>query len=105
MSDGAGENGQGSNPRFTPGGPGGPGNPNAKHARKWSELLKSTTTEEDFLAVWKAVVDAARDGDMKAADLFLERLCGKVPQALEHSGPEGGGIVIQYLLAKKTADG
>jgi hypothetical protein len=105
VSDGAGENGQGSNPRFTPGGPGGPGNPNAKHARKWSELLKSTTTEEDFLAVWKAVVDAARDGDMKAADLFLERLCGKVPQALEHSGPEGGAIHVLTKWGAPPAGG
>jgi hypothetical protein len=96
----AGESADKSNPRFTPGGPAGPGNPHATRARKWSELLKSSTSEEDFLAVWKAVVDAARGGDMKAADLFLERLCGKVPQAMEHSGPEGETICFQIVAAK-----
>ena len=74
-------------------------------AQHFMAVIRANTPDEDVIAVWKAVCDAARDGDMKAADLFLERLCGKVPQALEHSGPEGGGIVIQYLLAKKTADG
>ena len=91
--------------RFKPGNAGNPnGNPRNR-ASHWAALSNEATTDEDCRAVWKAVTDAARCGDMKAADIFLERLAGKVPQAMEHSGPEGGGIVIQYALAQKPADG
>jgi hypothetical protein len=98
--------GPGGEVKFSPGvQPANPKRNGHAAAQHFMALIRANTPDEDVIAVWKAVMDAARDGDMKAADIVLERLAGKVPQAMEHSGPEGGGIVIQYALAQKPADG
>lgn len=45
-----------------------------------------------------ALIRSALDGDTKAGIHLLDRGMGKVVQALEHSGPEGGPmkIVVEY---------
>lgn len=89
--------------RFKPGNPGSRGNPANAKAQHLRALLIEATTDEEILEVWGAVKAAALDGDMKAADLYLERLLGKVPQALEHTGAEGGAIqVVRYVCEEPS---
>ena len=82
--------------KFKPGNPGNPnGNPGnaAKHFRA---LIERNTSDEEFLAGWKAVKEAVASGDMKAATLFFERLLGKPVQAVELSGQDGGALVVTF---------
>jgi hypothetical protein len=90
---------------FAPGHKGSGGNPANARAQHFRALILASETDEQFQAVWASIRECATKGNAAAQQLYMERICGKVPQALEHSGPEGGGIVIQYLLAKKPADG
>ena len=87
--------------RFKPGNKGNPnGNPGnaAKHFRA---LLERNTSDEEFLAGWKAIKEAVASGDMKAAELFFSRLLGKPVQAVEMSGADGGAVVVTF---KKATD-
>ena len=57
-------------------------------------------------ALAKKVADLALQGKPWAVQLVWERIDGKVPQALEHSGPEGGSIPISITEgdAKRLVD-
>jgi hypothetical protein len=78
---------------------GNPGNGKAVHFRA---LLANATTDEEFLSVWRAVLDKAKGGDMKAAEIVLDRIAGKVPQAMEVSGEGGGPVLLGW--ADKPAE-
>lgn len=47
----------------------------------------------------RAVYQAAVDGDMKAMAILLDRAYGKVAVPVEHSGPDGGPLVIRWADA------
>lgn len=44
----------------------------------------------------RSLVNAAIDGDVSAAKELGDRLDGKVAQALEHRGADGGALVITW---------
>lgn len=47
-------------------------------------------------ALADALVNAGLDGDVPALKEIGDRLDGKVPQALEHAGKDGGPMVIRW---------
>jgi hypothetical protein len=58
---------------FEEGNPGGPGRPNG--SRNKATIVLEKMLEEDGEAVVQAVVEAAKNGDMTAARLVLDRVC------------------------------
>jgi len=72
-----GHNGRDNAGKFLPGNSGGPGNPFASRVGKLRSALISAVTEEDVQAVVKAIVTAAKSGDVAAAKLFFDRVLGK----------------------------
>ena len=59
------------------------GNPSAAKMAKLRAKLLECVSEEDFAAVVKAVVDAARAGESWAVREFFDRLLGKPLQAAD----------------------
>jgi hypothetical protein len=57
---------------FKPGGPGGPGRPAG--SRNAATLLLDKLAEGDAEAILKQVTDAAKGGDMRAAEIVLARI-------------------------------
>lgn len=66
--------------------------------------------EKDGIPAAKAILMALRakaaKGDVRAAEVLLERGWGKVKQGLEHSGPDGEplqpSIIIQPVIATEA---
>ena len=48
-------------------------------------------------AILKRLRQMATQGNIKAAEMLLDRSYGKAKQPVEHSGKDGGPIPIQYL--------
>ena len=69
------------NGRFGTGNRGGPGNPHAATVAKLRATLLDATTPEELEAVWKALLERARNprdkDQLKVAELVLTRLLGK----------------------------
>lgn len=72
-----------------------PGNKNATKNKPITEVLNRVLLANDGAKLRKfaeSLVDRAIEKDTAAAREVLDRVEGKVAQALEHSGPEGGDI-------------
>lgn len=67
--------------RFAEGNPGGPGNPHAKRVGELRVALLEAVTPADMQAVVKALVEAAKGGDVAAARVLFERVLGKPVEA------------------------
>lgn len=67
--------------RFVQGNAGGPGNPHAKRVGELRTALLDTVTPEDMQAVVKALVEAAKGGDVAAARVLFERTLGRPVEA------------------------
>lgn len=67
--------------KFAQGNPGGPGNPHAKRVGELRTALLDAVTPEDMRAVVKALVEAARGGDVAAARVLFERTLGRPVEA------------------------
>jgi hypothetical protein len=89
------EEGRKPNGQFGLGNPGG-GGPKGNRAAHWNKLLHDSTTDEEFIAAWQVVKDAVKNGDIKAAVLFFERMLGKAVQSVELSGSDGGALVVTF---------
>jgi hypothetical protein len=94
--------GRGSDGRFAPGNAGGPGNLYAARVGELRGALLDAVTPEDLRAVVRALVDAAKGGDVTAAKVLFERVLGRpleadilerleaVEQAVEQAGGRAG---------------
>ena len=71
-------NGRDTRGRFAPGNHFGVGNPLAKRAQELRVAMAAAITEKDVKAVISAMINAAKDGDVSAARLVLERGPGPV---------------------------
>jgi hypothetical protein len=80
------------NGRFLTGAPAGPGNPCSRKTNNFRKALYECVSDEDFAAVVRALVDAAKAGQSWAVKEFLGRLLGK---------PVTGVIAMQ--VAEKLA--
>ena len=65
------------NGRFATGNTGGPGNPLAKRTSHIKRVLLDSVTDDDLRAIVKSLIEQAKDGNAKAAELILNRLIGK----------------------------
>jgi hypothetical protein len=59
-----------------------------------TDLIDQAVTKDDWLFIFDVLVRKARRGDLKAMEMLMDRRFGKPTQIQEHSGPQGGPIVI-----------
>jgi hypothetical protein len=72
--------------------------------RLWRDALRKVAQEyaegdcgpKKIEIVAKRLVEAAMNGDISAAKEFGDRLDGKPQQALEHTGGDGGPLVVSW---------
>lgn len=64
----------------------------------WDRAIKEGVTPERAAAIIESLVMEASTGNVQAANVLLDRMLGKVPQAVQHQGAEGGTlkIVVEY---------
>ena len=84
--------------RFAPGTRGGPGNPNLRQLGEYQEAVRRAVKPHDLEELLGTLVSKARDGDVLAARVVLDRVLGK-PRLAEQEG----GLAIE-LPALSTAD-
>lgn len=65
------------NGHFAKGNSGGPGNPLAKRTAHIKRVLLDAVTDDDLRAIVKSLIEQAKGGNAKAAELILNRLVGK----------------------------
>jgi hypothetical protein len=58
--------------RFAKGNPGGPGNPYPRRLAALRQALLNCVTEEDIIAIAKAVIEEAKGGSVPAAKLIFQ---------------------------------
>ena len=73
------------NGRFQKGNRGGPGNPHAKRATQLRSAVLRAVTPDDIAEVIRALVVAAKGGDVMAARELLNRVAGKPATFMELS--------------------
>jgi hypothetical protein len=61
----------------------GPGNPNIKRVHQLRTMMIHSVEDGDFLAVFKKLVEMAKDGDIQAIKEFNDRILGKPKQDLD----------------------
>ncbi len=92
-------NGRKTDGTFTVGNAGGPGNPHVHKVAKLRAAMLSAVTEKDMRAVTKKLVALATEGDLKAIELLLNRLCGK-PEATQ----QGPTVAIQNNVSNQSGN-
>jgi hypothetical protein len=73
-------NGSGKDPvtgKFLPGWKGGPGNPNAAKATAYRLAAMQAVTPEELQKLLRVLFRKALGGDIQAARIVLERVCGR----------------------------
>jgi hypothetical protein len=82
--------------KFIKGNPGGPGNPFASRQQEYRELFLKCVTQAKFKKIIKKITEKAIKGDLSAAKLLFERICGKLPEGTSISvanGKDGNSII------------
>lgn len=62
------------------------------------DAIKENVTPERMGAIIRSLVEQASIGNVQAANALFDRMLGKVPQAVQHQGAEGGAlkIIVEY---------
>ncbi len=87
---------------FEPGNAAAAGRHVSKRAALVKALFSEEITEQEIRALARKLYNRAMaepkqgQADVSAAEALLDRMFGKVPQALEHTGPEGGPVVLSW---------
>ena len=94
------------NGHFAPGSKGGPGNPLGKTTEWFRHCLMKAVTRKDLLLVYQALLARAKEGDVKAIQIFLDRACGKVKDTLEVAGAssDGRGITVRIVPERRPGE-
>ncbi len=71
--------------------------PSHKKKIEFAEIFKAAVSNEDIKNIAAAMIKEAEKGNVKAAQLILDRCCGKPAQALEVGGLDGAPIAIQIV--------
>lgn len=66
------------------------------------KLLDECWSEDERKLVIVMLAEKALAGDLKAAEMLLDRCYGKPVQAIEHGGPDGDSIVINLETMQIT---
>jgi hypothetical protein len=67
--------------KFIAGNPGGPGNPHARHCARMLALLRTCISDEDMIAIIRALVEKAKKHDTSAAKILFSYVIGKPAEA------------------------
>src|SRR3974390_1267600 len=78
----------------------GEGNEGNKRMAELRRSIFKAVTEDDVKAVIRSLGESAKGGDVQAAKVFLEFVCGKPVTPIEVSGPEQGPVNVTGLMAK-----
>lgn len=84
--------------------PGQSGNPDGNPKGKpWAGMIRRAVYEagkdrEKLYELAQALILKAMEGDVSALKEIGDRIDGKVPQGLEHAGPEGGPIQAKVTV-------
>jgi uncharacterized protein with von Willebrand factor type A (vWA) domain len=65
------------NGHFAAGNRGGPGNPHSKRTAHIKRVLLDAVSDDDLREIIKSLIEQAKGGNTKAAELVLDRLIGK----------------------------
>ena len=76
---------------------GGPGRPKKELEKEYQEIFTSTCTPVRFRAICEKVVSKAQRGDHAAIKLVFDYLIGPPVQKQEHTGADGGPVIIQVV--------
>lgn len=89
--------------RFKKGNKGGPGNPQLQNLAKYKRALGRAVKAKDIRDILIQLIGKAKNGDVMAAKVILDRCLGKVPQAIEFKG-ENALQSVQITFAKLEED-
>ena len=89
------------------------GSSNGAKSRIVEQALIRAIKQRDFEAgdgitlrkIAESLIDRAIAGDLMAFKELADRLDGKPKQQLEHSGTDGGALVLQVITGVPAADG
>jgi hypothetical protein len=95
--------GPGASGRFAKGNPGGPGNSLPRRVAAFRTAMINCITEEDIIAVTKAIIEEAKEGDMAAAKLLFQYVFGQPGSALDSSIDYGKATAEADLLKMMDA--
>lgn len=84
--------------KFLKGCKGGPGNPEGRRIAKLRSALLNAVTEEDIAEIMQKMVGLAKNGDVQAAKIVLERTIGKVDQGIAISGDSDDIVSALYAI-------
>jgi hypothetical protein len=64
----------------------------------FDEAIRAGVTQEGMNQIVRSLVMEASTGNVQAANALLDRMLGKVPQAVQHQGDTGGPlrVVVEY---------
>ena len=103
--------------KFAAGNPGGPGNPHGGQVARLRAVMLEAVSEDDMRAVVLKLVELAKEGDLKAIDLLLNRTLGKadsgplvaVQMNQQANGPGASpgraAAIVERLRAERAAWG
>lgn len=92
--------------KFIKGNPGGPGNPFGSRQQEYRELFLTTVSPAKFKKIIKKVAEKALKGDLSAAKILFERICGKLPEGTTLSVSNGkDGAIIQIRVDDGNSTG
>ncbi len=74
--------------QFVVGNPGGPGSPYSAALARNKAALLAAVDEDDLRKILRSMIDAAIAGDVQAAKLVLDRVCGR------EAPPQGAGVAV-----------
>lgn len=94
--------------RFLKGGAGGPGRPPAAREIEYWAIARTACSLDDWAAILKAAVDAAKNGDSQARKWLAEILIGdphklRARQAAAQAKPAGSVADVAQILAGELA--
>lgn len=77
------------------------GNTNATKNRPITDLIRRSLLEDDARRARQLadkLCEMAASGDLSSIKEIMDRIDGKIPQAIEHSGPDGGPVSLLAVL-------
>lgn len=70
-------------------------------ARAPVDAIRAKVTDADWRAIAERAVEDAKAGDARAREWLSDRLMGKPPQSVEHSGPGGGPQRVEVVVRRE----
>ena len=78
------------------------GRPTGSKDKKARKKFSDYVSDADMAAIVKKIVECAKNGDMKAAQLATDHHFGKPAQAI--TGPDGGALEVAFKIVSYKAD-